>query len=161
MTNVADEWIPSKSFSISRDDAFNHLKENYTSPSHPLGFMGIDNIYRFYNGVLSKERIKHFLASTEVYSLIKQEKINPKKIWTPIISFHYLDLGLYSSIFFKQLDYIVKFGNTIIILQFSCHIITNKCLVQADLIEVSTLSNSNLGVKFLLCVLDCFSRFEM
>ena len=34
------------------------------------------------------------LSSIEAYTLMKQEKVNPKKIWTPIISFHYLDLGL-------------------------------------------------------------------
>ena len=91
--DVADEWVSTDSIKISRRDAKSDLTSNYKNPSHPLAFMGIDKIYRYYNGILGKREIKQFLASVEAYSLMKQEKVNPQRIWTPIVSFHYLDLG--------------------------------------------------------------------
>lgn len=123
MYGVGDDWSPSKDFKIDSSSALASLKENYVNPMHPLAFMGISSIYKYYNGALSKQAIKKFLSSTEVYSMIKQEKINPKQIWTPIVSFHFMDL------------------------------------VQVDLIEVSSLSESNSDINFILCVIDCFSRF--
>ena len=77
---------------MSSKQAFDDLVTNYKKPSHPIGFMGIENIYRYYNGSLTRNVIKKYLSSTEVYSMIKQEKKNPRKLWTPIVSFHYLDL---------------------------------------------------------------------
>ena len=92
MYATGDNWEPSKYTNFNKHTALNSLKDNYVNPMHPLAFMGVSNIYKYYNGVLSKKVIKSFLASTEVYSMIKQEKRNPKKRWTPIVSFHYLDL---------------------------------------------------------------------
>ena len=93
MNNIGDDWSPSSDFYMNKKEAELHLKSNYSNPAHPLAFIGIDKIYKFYNGLLSKQSIKQVLSSKEVYSLIKQEKSNPRNIWTPIISFHYLDLG--------------------------------------------------------------------
>ena len=139
MNIVGDDWVPSANFKISKDEAIKHLKSNYTNSAHPLAFMGVDKIYKFYNGVLSKNYIQSFLASEEVYSLIKQEKTNPQKKWTPVISFHYLDLG--------NINFMISF-------------IAHDFIVQADLIDISSLSEANLGIKYLLCVIDCFSRLN-
>ena len=122
MYATGDNWEPSKYTNLNKDSALADLKKNYANAMHPLAFMGISNIYKYYNGILSKKVIKSFLVSTEVYSMIKQEKRNPNKQWTPIVSFHYLDL------------------------------------VQMDLIEISSLSNANLNMHYILCVVDCFSR---
>jgi len=96
MIGVGDKWVPLESVKINEKDAARDLELNYQNPAHPLAFMGIDKIYKYYNGKLSKSHIKLFLSSVEVYSLMKQEKTNLKKIWTPVISFHYLDLGMFS-----------------------------------------------------------------
>lgn len=90
--DLGDEWTPASETSMSYNEAMKDLKENYRLPGHPISFMGITSIYRFYNGVLTKKQIKNFLHSTEIYSLTKEEKKNPSKKWTPIVSFHYLDL---------------------------------------------------------------------
>ena len=122
MYATGDNWIPSKDIKFDKGSALANLKENYSNSMHPLAFMGVSSIYKYYNGVLSKKQIKSFLASTEVYSMIKQEKRNPQKHWTPIVSFHFLDL------------------------------------VQMDLVEISSISEANLNMQYILCVVDCFSR---
>lgn len=93
-TAVGDNWYPLDAFPLDKKEAAQHLSSNYRNPAHPIAFMGIDKIYKYYNGKLSKRYIMNKLSSIEAYTLMKQEKVNPKKIWTPIISFHYLDLGL-------------------------------------------------------------------
>ena len=74
------------------EEALKNLQSNYRNPLNPIAFAGVDNIYRHYNGILSKPLIRKFLESTEIYSMMKQEKKKPKNTWTPIVSFHYLDL---------------------------------------------------------------------
>ena len=48
------------------EEAFKNLKSNYRNPLNPIAFAGIDNIYRHYNGILSKPLIRKFLESTEI-----------------------------------------------------------------------------------------------
>lgn len=56
---------------IGAADFENHLKENYKKPGHPIAFSGINNIYKYYNGHLSINKIKQILASIESYTLHK------------------------------------------------------------------------------------------
>lgn len=116
-----DIWTPTHDITTSAE-AEDHLRNNYTTPHHPIAFLGIDKVYRYYNGKISKESIKKILQNTEIYSLMKQEKTNPMKLFTPIISYYHLDL------------------------------------VQADLIEVGSLSSYNDDIKYLLCIIDVFTR---
>ena len=99
MVQIGNNWSRSKDFSMSSEEALNDLNSNYHNPAHPIAFMGIDKIFKFYNGALSKRKIQEVLHSQEEYSLMKQEKKNLSKLWTPIISFHYLDLGNFLPMF--------------------------------------------------------------
>ena len=91
--SVGNNWTRSLKFTMTNEEALNHLLTNYSNPSHPISFMGIGQIFNYYNGNLSKRRIRNILSNQESYTLMKQEKKNPRKLWTPVISFHYLDLG--------------------------------------------------------------------
>ena len=42
-------------------DYENDLRNNYITPGHPIAFSGINNIYNFYKGKLSYDKIKDIL----------------------------------------------------------------------------------------------------
>ena len=50
----------------------NDLRNNYTSPGHPIAFGGINTIFNYYNGILDKEKIKEILTSIESYTLHRE-----------------------------------------------------------------------------------------
>ena len=50
------------------------LKNNYTNPGHPIAFSGITNVYKYYKGGLSVEKIKDILSTIENYSLHREYK---------------------------------------------------------------------------------------
>lgn len=105
------------------NDRFNaeqHLKLNYGDFQSPVSYLGISNIYRFYNRKLSKKQIIDILSQSETYTLMKRGKIS--KIFTPTISYFPHEL------------------------------------FQADLVFVDRLASENDGVKYLLCVIDCYTR---
>ena len=118
-----DLWVHSQDFNLNKNEAKTHLINNYKNINHPIAFMGVNKIYKYYNGLLPIKEIKDFLSTLEGYTLLKQTRINKKNKVTPIFSFHYLDL------------------------------------VQADLIEVSSISKLNHDTNFILCVIDVFSRY--
>ena len=49
-----------------------HLRRSYLSPGHPLALSNLNKIYDYYEGEISKERIKEILASIESYSIHKE-----------------------------------------------------------------------------------------
>jgi len=51
-----------------------HFKENYTNPAHPIAFSGVNNIYKYYNGMLNIKDIEKLLASFENYTLRREYK---------------------------------------------------------------------------------------
>jgi|GEM_PF-907315 len=53
-------------------DCEDDLRNNYTSPGHPVAFGGIDTIFNYYRGVLDKEKIKEILTSVESYTLHRE-----------------------------------------------------------------------------------------
>lgn len=54
------------------DECENDLRNNYTTPGHPIAYGGIDNIFSFYKGILDKEKIKEILSSIENYTLHRE-----------------------------------------------------------------------------------------
>lgn len=58
----------------SKEECVNHLKENYSNPSHPIAFSGIVNIYKYYKGLLKPKDIEKILASFDTYTLRRQYK---------------------------------------------------------------------------------------
>ena len=88
---MGDIWRPVDEL-MSSEDAAEDLRTKYTTPGHPVAFLGIDKIYRYYNGKMSKGVIRGILQNKEIYSLMRMEKTRPEKIFTPIISYYHLDL---------------------------------------------------------------------
>lgn len=60
--------------SISKEKCVNYFKENYNKPGHELFASGINNVYRYFNGALSKKDIKKLLGSVENYTLHREFK---------------------------------------------------------------------------------------
>lgn len=58
----------------NKDECVNHFNENYTNPSHPIAFSGVNNIYKYYKGVLKVKEIENLLASVESYTLRREYK---------------------------------------------------------------------------------------
>lgn len=58
----------------TKEDCFNHFKENYNKPGHELFASGVSNVHRYYQGLLSKADVKSLLASVESYSLHREFK---------------------------------------------------------------------------------------
>ena len=56
----------------SKDAAMLHLKENWDIVDSPVGFLGVNKIYEFYNHVLSIKVIQIFLSSFESHSLMSE-----------------------------------------------------------------------------------------
>ena len=96
------------------------LKNNYILPGHPIAFSGLNNIYNFYKGKLSYERIKDILSGIENYTLhreFKKGQRNPS----------------YSH--FKRNQW------------------------QMDLVDIQELAHANDNIRYLLTVIDTFTRF--
>jgi hypothetical protein len=96
------------------------LKTNYTNPGHPIAFSGVNNVYDYYKGILSKNIIKEFLSSTESYTVHKEYhkgQRNPS----------------YSH--FKRYQF------------------------QMDLVDIQELAQYNDNIRYLLAVIDTFTRF--
>lgn len=55
-----------------KDQYLNHLKDRYTSIGHPIAFSGVNKIYDYYRGALSREDIQNFLSSVENYTLHRE-----------------------------------------------------------------------------------------
>ena len=52
-----------------------HLKANLLNVKFQVGFSGISNIYKFYDGKLSYKQIKTFLKTVDNYSLHKKSRV--------------------------------------------------------------------------------------
>ena len=104
----------------TQEECENDLKENYTTPGHPIAFSGINNIYEYYKGLLNKTKIKELLSAIESYTLHKEfhkGQRNPS----------------YSH--FKRNQF------------------------QMDLVDIQELSPFNDNIRYLLAVIDTFTRF--
>jgi len=101
-------------------DLENDLKNNYTIPGHPIAFSGITNIYKYYKGKLSIEKIKNILSTIENYSLHREYKRGQRN-------------PSYSH--FKRYQF------------------------QMDLVDIQELSNYNDGVRYIMTVIDTFTRY--
>lgn len=58
----------------TKQDCVNHFNENYIKASHPIAFSGVDNIYKYYGGILKRSDIKHLLSGYESYTLRREYK---------------------------------------------------------------------------------------
>lgn len=106
--------------SISSTELENDLKNSYTTPGHPIAFSGITNIYKYYRGKLSIERIKDILSTIENYSLHREYKRGQRN-------------PSYSH--FKRYQF------------------------QMDLVDIQELSSYNDGVRYIMTVIDTFTRY--
>ena len=88
----ASNWTPAEKKMHTSESALQDLKDKYKNPLHPISFLGVEKIYKFYNGILQKNKIRKYLNSTEVSTIMRLQPRNRPKIFTPIISFHHLDL---------------------------------------------------------------------
>jgi len=102
------------------NDIEEHLKENYKKPGHPIAFAGINNIYKYYDGKLSVNKIKQILSGIESYTLHRE--------------FH-KSVRNHSFSNFKRYQF------------------------QMDLVDIQHLSAHNDNVKYLLNVIDTFTRY--
>ena len=102
------------------EDCETDLQTNYTNPGHPIAFGGINNIYEYYKGLLTKSKIQELLSATESYTLHKEYhkgQRNPS----------------YSH--FKRNQF------------------------QMDLVDIQELAPFNDNIRYLLAVIDTFTRF--
>ena len=60
------------------DECENDLKINYNTPGHPIAFAGLNNIYKYYNRLLTNEKIKEILSSVESYTLHRGFRSNQR-----------------------------------------------------------------------------------
>ena len=58
----------------SIEECENDLQNNYNNPGHPIAYSGINNIFEYYRGVLSREKIKNILSTIDNYTLHKDYK---------------------------------------------------------------------------------------
>mgnify|MGYP000231577065 CR=1 FL=1 len=58
----------------NKDECVNHFNENYTNPKHPIAFSGVNNIYKYYKGILKVKDVENLLASVESYTLRREYK---------------------------------------------------------------------------------------
>jgi hypothetical protein len=96
------------------------LKNNYITPGHPIAFSGINNIYNFYKGKLSNDKIKDILSGIENYTLHREFKRGQRN---PSFSH------------FKRNQW------------------------QMDLVDIQELAKDNDNIRYLLTVIDTFTRF--
>ncbi len=104
----------------TREEAEEDLKTNYTNAGHPIAFSGINNVYDYYKGLLSKDTIKNILSSAESYTLHREYhkgQRNPS----------------YSH--FKRNQF------------------------QMDLVDIQELAPFNDNIRYLLAVIDTFTRY--
>ena len=59
---------------LTKQECLDHFKENYNKPGHELFVSGLNNVYRYYKGVLSISDIKKLLGSVENYTLHREFK---------------------------------------------------------------------------------------
>lgn len=64
---------------FSQESAISHLKENWNNVGNPVGFLGINKIYEFYNRVLPKREIKNVLSKFESFTLMSEVHITKKQ----------------------------------------------------------------------------------
>jgi len=102
------------------NDLENHLIQNYKNPGHPIAFAGINNIYKYYSGQISVNRIKQLLSGIESYTLHREFRRNVRN---------------HSFSNFKRYQF------------------------QMDLVDIQSHSKHNDGIKYLLNVIDTFTRY--
>ena len=56
------------------EKALQDLKKNYFKNSHPIFHSGVNNIYTYYDGKLTKAQIEDFLSSVFSYTRTKEVK---------------------------------------------------------------------------------------
>lgn len=59
---------------MNKAQILNDLSQNYTKPSHPIAYSGINNIYNYYDGKLSQKEIQSFLGGNESYTVHREFK---------------------------------------------------------------------------------------
>ena len=70
----------------TKESALSHLKENWNNVGSPVGFLGVNKIYDFYDHVISVKLIKKVLSSFESHSLMSEVHIPNKQ--NPTIAFY-------------------------------------------------------------------------
>jgi hypothetical protein len=58
----------------NKGECIDDFNTNYTNPKHPIAFSGVNNIYKYYGGLLKPKEIEKLLASVESYTLRREYK---------------------------------------------------------------------------------------
>ncbi len=66
--------------------ALRHLRENYTKAGHEIAFSGVNTLFKYYDGKLSKSAIREQLKSINVYTLHRETK--KSKIHIPVYVYY-------------------------------------------------------------------------
>lgn len=103
----------------NKDECVEHFKENYSNPAHPIAFSGINNVYRYYKGLLTRKEIEKILSTFDTYTLKRQYKK------------------------FKRNPNYAHF---------------KRYQFQIDLIDIQKYSKWNDKFKYILSVIDAFTR---
>ena len=118
--NVIEKTKQNGSNLQTAEECENDLNLNYKTPGHPIAFGGLNNIYKYYNHLLSQDKIKEILSTIESYTLHRGFRSNQRN---PTYS-HF-----------------------------------KRYMFQMDLIDMQQLASFNDGAKYLLAVIDTFTRF--
>lgn len=80
MTNFIRTRYPfeiKKQYKNITDD---EVKQNYITPGHPTAYSGISQVYKYYGGYVTLDRIKRILSGVEGYTLHKEFRERPRNI---------------------------------------------------------------------------------
>ena len=58
----------------TKQECVDYFNQNYSNPAHPIAFSGVNNIYKYYKGLIKPKEIEKFLTSFDTYTLRRQYK---------------------------------------------------------------------------------------
>ena len=126
---------------LFENDPLEHLKQNYSDVGSNVAFLSASALRKLYRGKLTGKQIDKYLATTQSYTLGRCEK--QRKVFGRTIAYHRY-----------YLKHVAATCRMLIIL-FDFRFDKFQC----DLIDISRLSEYNLNFRYILVVIDCFSRF--
>lgn len=62
----------------SKEECLENFKESYTKPGHPIAFSGVENIFNFYQGKLTRKEIRDTLSNIYSYTIHKENHLGQR-----------------------------------------------------------------------------------
>ena len=126
---------------LFENDPLEHLKQKYRDLGSNVAFLSASALRRLYRGKLTGKQIDEFLATSQSYTLGRCEK--QRKVFGRTIAYHRYNL--------KHVVVACRMLINLFDFRFDKY--------QCDLVDISRLSDYNLGFRYILVVIDCFSRY--